>query len=125
MENAALEKPKSAGEVLMSVGYSKTTAETKPGEIIANEGVQAALEKMGFTEHNAKKVVAEIMLDEEEDGNTRLKAADMTLKVHGSYAPERSIQQNVSVEGKPQDFVEAEKLRLEYEEKIRAQLNGI
>ena len=113
------------GEMVRAAGYSDYVSLKVPGETIEQKGVKDALkEKFGFTEENAKKVVAGLMLDESQDGNVRLKAADMTFKVHGSYAPERMVQQSVNVEGSPQDFVEAEKLRLEYEEKLRQQIDA-
>lgn len=111
------------GEMVRAAGYSEYVSLKVPGVTIDSHGVKEVLkEKYGFTEDNAKKVVADLMLDEEQDGNVRLKAADMTFKVHGSYAPEKTMQQSVNVEGSPQDYVEAEKLRLEYEEKLRKQI---
>lgn len=111
------------GEMVRAAGYSEYVSLKVPGETIDRNGVKEVLkEKYGFTEDNAKIVVADLMLDEEQDGNVRLKAADMTFKVLGSYAPEKTVQQSVNVEGSPQDYVEAEKLRLEYEEKLRKQI---
>jgi hypothetical protein len=46
----------------------------------------------------------------------RLTAADMTFKVHGSYAPEKRVVQQTTVEGSPQDYVEATKLAQKYEQ---------
>lgn len=89
VENMESDKPKTAGELLENVGYSKNTAEAKPGEILDQIGVQEELTILGFTEANAKSVVSSIMNDINADKNARLKAADMTFKVHGSYAPEK------------------------------------
>lgn len=96
VNNLKSKKPKNKKDLLVSVGYDITTAETKPGEIIGQKGVQEELELLGFTEINAKKVVSKLMLDESQEGNVRLKAADMTFKVHGSYAPEKSITLNAN-----------------------------
>src|SRR5690606_1587832 len=41
--NEFSDKPEPIGQLLEKVGYSKNTAEAKPGEIIAQEGVQEAL----------------------------------------------------------------------------------
>jgi Flp pilus assembly CpaF family ATPase len=97
VENAVAEKPKGIGQILENIGYSKNTAEAIPGEIIAAKGVQEELITLGFTEDNAKSVVSEIMLNPEAEDNNRLKAADMVFKVKGGYAPDKSINVNVSV----------------------------
>lgn len=89
VENASLDKPLNAGQLLESSGYSKSSAEASPGVIIEQKGVQDELQMLGFTEENAKRVVQQIMLDEEADKNSRLKAADMVFKVKGTYAPEK------------------------------------
>lgn len=94
VENLESKQPITAGELLENVGYSKNTAEAKPGEIMEQKGVQEELENLGFTEFNAKSVVASIMNNEGEKSTDRLKAAEMTFKVHGSFAPEKSINLN-------------------------------
>lgn len=80
---------KNKKDLLVSAGYDVTTAEASPGRTIEQKGVVEELTILGFTEANAKSVVASIMNNEEADANARLKAADMTFKVHGSYAPEK------------------------------------
>src|SRR5690348_1292339 len=85
VENATLDKPLNAGQMLEKVGYSPNLVK-QPGRVIESEGVQEELEVLGFTEHKAKEVVSTILGDTEQDGNTRLKAADMVFKVKGSYA---------------------------------------
>ena len=72
-------------DILKSSNYSTTTSETKSTKIINSEGVREALEDLGFTEDNAKKVVSDIMLNEKVDPNARLKATDQVFKVRGSY----------------------------------------
>jgi hypothetical protein len=95
IENSTLDKPLNKGEMLEKVGYAKSVAEAKASDIIESEGVQTALTQSGFTEENAKKVVESIMLDPTKDPNSRLKASDMVFKVHGSYAPDKSINVNI------------------------------
>jgi len=90
VDNLKAKVPKTAGQLLASIGYSKATAKGIPGLIMESDGVQEELLRLGFTEDAAKRVVTQIMLDDEVDENARLKAADMTFKVHGSYAPEKS-----------------------------------
>lgn len=84
-----------AGELLESVGYAKSVAEGKPGEILEQKGVQEALQEYGFTEENAKRVVSEILLDGRRKAADRLNAADKIFKVVGSYAPEKHITMRV------------------------------
>lgn len=96
IDNIQSKDTKTAGESLENTGYSKATAESISGEIIGSKGVQEELIALGFTEYNAKSVVASIMNSEACEPNARLKAADMTFKVHGSYAPEKSINLNAT-----------------------------
>ncbi len=97
VENASLDKPMNAGEMLENVGYSITSTEY-PKRVIEADGVQEELEVLGFTERNAKTVVQDILLDVEADKNSRLKAADMVFKVQGSYAPDKNINININSE---------------------------
>lgn len=90
VDNMASNKPKSAGQMLETVGYAKNTAEAKPGEIISQKGVQEELISLGFSEENAKRVVGEILLGGEND-HVKLKAAEIVFKVQGSFAPEKHI----------------------------------
>lgn len=85
VENATLDKPLNKGEMLSKVGYAPNVAKHRPSAIMESEGVIEALEDLGFTETNAKKVVSEIMLNEAIDPTTRLRATDQVFKVHGSY----------------------------------------
>ncbi len=55
VENMAKEQPESLGHLLESVGYSKNVAEAKPGEIIAQEGVQEELKKLGFSDETLQR----------------------------------------------------------------------
>lgn len=96
VKNAKSKKPKNKKELLVSAGYDETTAEATPERIIEQKGVQEALEVRGFTELNAKRVVEQILNSGKTEPNARLKAADMVFKVHGSYAPDKSINVNIN-----------------------------
>jgi len=91
IDNAVAEKPLNKQELVASVGYSELSADKKATEIIESIGTQEALADFGFTEDNAKMVVAEILLDPETDKNTRINAAKEVFKVQGSYAPEKKL----------------------------------
>lgn len=97
IENAAIDTPLNAGEMLEKVGYSKSVAKAKSADIINSEGVKEALADYGFTEDNAKMVVAEILLDPKTDKNTRINAAKEVFKVHGTYAPEKKLVGNFNL----------------------------
>lgn len=114
----AVEKGKkvSLTELAVSSGYAPSTADGGVKDILEQKGTQEELEKRGFTAEKAKEVVASIMTNERVKPRDRLTAADMTFKVHGSYAPEKRVVQQTSVEGTPQDYVEATKLAQKYEQ---------
>jgi len=96
IENTKLDKPLNGGEMLAKVGYAKSMHRAKVNDVLESEGVKEELEAQGFTEENAKKVVQSIMLNEKTEPNARLKATDQVFKVHGSYAPDRSINLNLN-----------------------------
>lgn len=85
IENTKTGEFQTIGEMLESVGYAKTSATRRPGQILQSEGVIEALEEFGFTEDNAKKVVGQILLDKRVKPDTRIRAAQEVFKVHGSY----------------------------------------
>lgn len=87
IKNASLDKPLNGGEILEKVRYGKISKQ--PSRVLESQGVKEELEILGFTEANAKTVVASILLNEEADNSSRLKAADQVFKVQGSYAPEK------------------------------------
>lgn len=122
VENMASKKPKTAGQLLENVGYAENTATGIPSVIIESKGVQEELIELGFSEDRAKRVVAKIMNSEEIEPNTRLKAADMTFKIHGSYAPEKSTSVDIQIKGDVKDFEKYDAVRLKYEEELRASL---
>ena len=64
--------------------------------VIAHENLKKlkildALKERGFNEDSAKAVVADILLDAEEESIARLNAADKVFKVFGTYAAEKSF----------------------------------
>lgn len=97
VENMARPEPKNKKELLVSVGYTPTTADVKQREMFDRKGVKDELAALGFTEENAMKVVSEILLKEEAQDKDRLKAAEQIFKVHGTYAPEKSINMNYNL----------------------------
>lgn len=117
IENASLDKPETLGVVLEKVGYAPTTAGARPGEVIEAKGVQEALEDRGFTLDNAKKVVSEIMLNQGAKDRDRLTAADMTIKVHGGYAPEKKITLNAEIG--LEDFAKYADLNTKFDEEMK------
>lgn len=102
IENATLDKPLNGGQMLAKVGYAKSMHRAKVNDVLESEGVKEALDDYGFSEDNAKKVVAEILLSKEADSGHRLKAASEVFKVQGSYAPEKSVSLNLSVPAEKQ-----------------------
>ena len=98
IENARAAEPMRKGEILASVGYSPVTAKQRPQEVIEQKGVQEALRARGFDPENAKRVVTEIMNNEDEKGDTRLRASDMVFKVYGTYAPEKTLNLALSAQ---------------------------
>lgn len=95
VENAKTGNKLNKKELLVSVGYTQTTATANPGLIIDQKGVQEELEILGFDSESAKKVVKTILTKGKEEN--RLKAADMIFKVGGDYAAEKHVNFNVPV----------------------------
>jgi hypothetical protein len=98
-DNAYAFKPKTAVEMLEDAGYSPILARSSAKRTMQGPGVLEELAKYGFTEENAKGVVAQILADEEIDPTARLKAADMMFKVAGAYAPEKKELSGVIATG--------------------------
>lgn len=109
VENMSSTNPLNKGEILADVGYS-IGMQKQPSVVIESDGVQNELKLLGFTEENAKLVVGKILNDEEVEPNARLKAADMTFKVHGTYAPEKSLNINVEAIVQEKDLSLAQSL---------------
>lgn len=107
-------------EILKRSNYSKSTSETKSTYVIQSEGVQQALTEAGFSEDGAKKVVQEIMYNPKVDASARLKATDQVFKVHGSYAPEKTV--NVNVKADVKDMSKFEIVRQRYEDELKKEI---
>lgn len=89
VNNSKRDKPFNKSQLLEVAGYSKTVAQATPQKIIEQKGVKEELKLLGFDEKSAKKVVSEIMLNNKEDSNTRLRATDQVFKVAGSYIADK------------------------------------
>lgn len=89
---------------------SERVAAVIASENLTKPDIKNYLEEIGFTSDNAKEVVAEILSDESNEPKDRLKAAEMIFKVHGDFAPEKSINLNVEVEANPEVKELTEKL---------------
>lgn len=98
VNNLSKEEPLNKQQLVVSSGYSEASAKSSAHLILEQKGVQDELKALGFDEETAKTVVGNILLNEEERANDRLKAAEMVFKVHGSYAPEKQINLNVAVD---------------------------
>lgn len=92
VDNTKLDHPLNGGEILEKVRYSKGM-QIQPSRVLQSVGVQEELIRLGFTEFDAKKVTANIMNNEDEQSLIRLKAADMTFKVHGTYSEKENFNQ--------------------------------
>ena len=86
-------KPITGREIVEKAQYG-TGLQHQPKRVLASVGVREALKDYGFTEENAKKVVAEILLSKRIKPDTRIRAASEVFKVQGSYAPEKSVNIN-------------------------------
>lgn len=96
IENATLDNPLNDGEIVEKSRYSKSM-KIKPSLVIKSKGVQEELKVLGFDETSAKEVVSEIMLNRKVKPEARLKATDQVFKVVGAYAPEKSVNLNISI----------------------------
>lgn len=79
-------------------GYNVSTDES--ARVIASQNltkpeIQEELKKLGFDSNNAKRVISEILNDETIEPKDRIKAAENVFKVHGDYAPDKSINVNL------------------------------
>lgn len=119
IENLQNPVPKTMRELVVSSGYSPMSAESSAHLLVNQIGVKQELEELGFSEGAAKKVVADILHNGEEE-SSRLKAADMVFKVHGTYAPEKNVNLDIAVDGN--DMSVHESLRLKYEAELKRSL---
>ncbi len=84
IENMTLDKPMTGGEIVESSGYG-VSMKKNPQVVLESDGVKEELELAGFSLNNAKRVVTEIMLDDKQKAEARLKATDQVFKVHHAY----------------------------------------
>ncbi len=73
------------------------TARAMGSELLTFPNVQEELRKLGFDSNNAKRVIGEILNNEEEESKDRIKAAENIFKVNGDYAPDKSV--NINFDG--------------------------
>lgn len=121
IENEKLDKPLNGGEMLAKVGYAKSMHRAKVNDVLESDGVREELNNLGFNEDAAKKVVSDILLNEKNDPNSRLKAADQIFKVFGTYAAEKkqTLNVNLDVETTPSEVTD---IREKYEAELKARL---
>lgn len=132
IENQLKDKPEPIGVLLESVGYAKNTAEAKPGEIIAQEGVQQAivakkktlveaLEEKGI---DSDKIAQKISVLLNADDTTAIdKGLKHAIQIRGDYAPQKSLNLNLNADVEDlKSTPELLKLKHEYEEKLRKAL---
>lgn len=110
VDNLTMDKPLTGGEIVENSGYGETM-KLYPKRIIDSDGVKEALNDYGFNVENAKKVVGAI-LETGENDNVKLKAADMIMKVHGAYAPEKVVNLNVDMNANEEALKKAEEAYL-------------
>ncbi len=111
VENLSRDKPLNKQDLVISSGYAVKTAEGHAPDIMEQKGVLEALDDYGFNVETAKKVVGQILLEGEND-NVKLKAGEMIFKVHGTFAPEKSVNLNINHNTNNQAIEAAEKAYL-------------
>lgn len=74
------------------------TAASIAAENLKKPQIVSELVELGFDTNTAKRVVGEILSNKEVEPQHRLKAADLIFKVHGDFAPEKSLNLNIEVE---------------------------
>lgn len=97
-KNIVLDRYENLKSLLVASGYSEATAMGKPGEILAQKGVQEVLERVGFNPTAAKARLSEILLTG--TNSEAMQVAQEIFKVFGEYAPVKSASLNVNVNAK-------------------------
>lgn len=98
ISNSKRKKPLNKKQLVVSSGYGEVTADRHASEVIEQVGVLEALNDFGFSVDNAKKVVGNILNDERVKPETRIRASEQVFKVHGTYAPDKSININIEAD---------------------------
>ena len=113
VDNLVSNKPKTAGQVLESIGYSKSIAKN-PQMVLEAVGVKEELANLGFSVEGADGVVQEILYKGKSE-KTRLTAANLVYERLGAKAPDKKLNVNVDVKEMDEEIVKkiAEKLRVE------------
>lgn len=86
------------GVIAVLENYDTTdynTAKSIASENLTKPYIVKELEKLGFDSNNAKRVIGQILNDEDAEYRDRIKAAENVFKVHSDYAPEKSININI------------------------------
>lgn len=122
VNNLKRKNPLNKAELVVSSGYSETTADRHTSAVFEQKGLQDELKVLGFDENTAKGVVSEIMLDNKVDANARLKATDQVFKVEGSYAPDRSTSVNLNIGSRNMANPELESIRVRFLEELKTKL---
>lgn len=84
--------------------YDVTTdgaARSIGSENLTKPNILAELKELGFDSNNAKRVIGEILNNEDAEHRDRIKAAENVFKVNSDYAPERHMV--ATAELKPND----------------------
>lgn len=92
------------GEIILEAGYSEAMS-TQPHKVFDTEGFKEELAKLGFDSSNAKRVVGEILNKQYAEDKDRLKASEIVFKVHGDFAPEKSV--NINIRAEPSERIKA------------------
>jgi len=114
VEDVNSPRPKEKKELLVSVGYRESTAESNAKIILEAKGTKEELTNLGFSEEGAKQVVSEILYDKSVVASSRLMAADQVFKAHGTYAPTKNVNVNVEVDAPPEVKALTERLNVIY-----------
>lgn len=84
VENMKLDKPKTSGEVLASVGYSKGVTET-PSRVLESPSFKQALRDLGLTE---ELITTSLVSDIKEKAKNRLGELRLGAEILGLNKPE-------------------------------------
>lgn len=80
-------------EIVAAAGYGKGIQNT-PLRVMNSDGVNEALNDLGFNEETAKKVIAKILNSDESKDENKIRAADLVFKVKGSYVADQNVKEN-------------------------------
>jgi hypothetical protein len=108
-----IENPhKPISQVMLEVGYDKNTA-IHPKDLTTSKGFIQLLEEHGLDDDSLARRHKQLLNDE---SNIAIKALDMAYKVKAHYAPEKSVQ--VQMTGDVKDFQKYQELKEKYEQEL-------